>query len=313
MADARWDVPQTEEGLQTLLLRLQESRSEGDETAVGWGLLSLAHLVKWVRSDNDEPPFQRAHTLTEDALAIFRRIGDERGLMAALRSTSMFLSPDEMESRQAEAMRLAEHLGDEKEIARVLSAKARSLSRIDKGEATKLARQALEIFLRLEEKHSAAVCLFGLALYEGDKKVKFEAACESARLYRESGDPKEAAHAAIVAVMYGEGLMSWPELEPIVQAGLQDAQLAGDRSSEATFYSHLAKIAAAKGESQEAEKYLHWQNELQESDGLTAEERHQQAIEMTEQMIEMSKRSGDKEAISMFEEELQRLKKLRFD
>ncbi|RYG42512.1 hypothetical protein EON79_18725, partial [bacterium] len=67
MADARWNVPETEEGLQTLLARLEESRRAGDEAAVGRGLLALAWLVKWVRSDNDEPPFVRAGTLAQEA------------------------------------------------------------------------------------------------------------------------------------------------------------------------------------------------------------------------------------------------------
>ncbi|RYG24043.1 hypothetical protein EON82_12085 [bacterium] len=311
MPDARWDVPRTEEGLQLLLSRIAEARQSGDEAGVGLGHLALAHQVKWVRSDNDEPPFLRAHTLTEEALSIFRRLDDERGLLAALRATSMFLSPDEIASRQAEAMALAESLGDEREIANTLASKARSLALRNKVDAAQLTRQALEIFRRLDDKHSAAQCLFSLAIYEEETAASYEAALESAQLYRETGDFKQAAHAAIVAIMYGEELHPWPELEPIVRTGLNDAQAAGSRSDEGLFYGHLAKIAAAKGDAEEAKNYLRWQRELDESDGLTPKERHKQNIEMTKQLIEMSKLSGNAETVAMFEEELKRLKKLR--
>ncbi len=310
MADPRWDVPQTEEGLQTVLERLAESRAAGDEEQVGWGLLALAFQVIWVRSDNEEPPFVRCGTLATEALEIFRRIGHVKGQIAAIHRLVPSLGPERKNQMVAEADRLAIASGDEVLVARSLAAQARQLAMSDRAGASELARRALEIFLRHDEKRSAAGCCFSLSIQLDDSRAKYEVAIQGADLYRAVGDRKMAAHILSIAEMNGEEFMPYTDLEPIIRQELEDAQAAGSRLREQAAYGHLAKLAAVKGDAEEAAKYLRWEKELEEADGVTPKERHRANIAMTKEMIRMAKTSGNEETVKVFEEELKRLKKL---
>ena len=311
MNDERWKVPQTETGLRTLLERIEERRTAGDEAAVGRGLLALAFLVKWVRSDNDEPPFQRAMTLADEALAIFRRLGDARGTLAALTETSAFMPPEESDARLAEAGEIAERLDDEIARADVLRARSRAMGNRDRAEATRLAKAALEIYRRHDRKTAAAACLFSLSIQDGTKEEKHAAAVESALLYREAGRPRDAARSATLAVMNGEGFMAWTDLEPLVRQGLADALAGVDMGTEGIFWGHLAKVCAAKGDLPGEQEAMERQKALKENDGLDAKARRRLDIDMTKQMIEMSRIQGDTEAVAAFEAELRRLKTRR--
>lgn len=313
MTDERWNVPQTEEGLQTLLTRLEESRAAGDEAAVGFGLLALGYQVKWVRSDNHESPFTRAHKLAQEALAIFRRLGNVRGQVRALHAAAPFAPMGEGERMLAEAARIATESGDEVLVARSLVAQARAIGLRDRAEAVRLSRQALETFLRHGEKLSAAACLFGLAVYPDSLREKYEAARESAQLYREVGEFGHASRSASVAIMNGEEFLPFVELAPLIHQGLADAQKESDRSLEGVFYFHLAKLAIEQGQPDKAAKYLRWQNDIEESDGLAPKERRKNDIEMTKQLIAIAKASGNGESETMFKDELKRLSKTRVE
>lgn len=308
MADERWDVPRTESGLQTLLARIEEARAAGDEAGVGHGLLALAFAVVWVRSDNDEPPFMRAVTLTDEALAIFRRVGDERGMLNALVRTSPFRSPEENEARLVEAAELAERLGDDLLRAQVLHARARSIGLTDREAAARMMREAIEIYRRLERWTSLAACLFGLCLYETSPEESYRAAEESARLYRESSRFGDAARSGILAVDKGEKFMAWSEMEPLVRQGLADAIAEVSRSLEAMWWERLAKVSVAKGDAEGAKEALDRKQSLETSDGKTEGERRRDHIAMTKLLIEMAKTQGNTESIALFEAELKRLR-----
>lgn len=310
MIEVRWDVPQTEAGLQTLLARLDESRAEGNERAVGYGLLALAWLVKWVRSDNDEPPFVRALTLTNEALAIFRRIGDTRGQLAALQETSIFLSPEEVDRRHDEAMRLTEEIGEEMARGRTLAARARTMGSRDLKAAVRYGREALAIFLRHDAKKPAAAALLGLAIHLENRQEKYAAALESARLYREVGESLHAGRSAVVAVMYGESFLSWPEMAPVVRQGLADALAGADSVSERILYKHLARVAAAEGNPDEAAGFLDRWRALDESDG-TPRERWQHDVRIVRTLLAASRASGNLQGVQAFRQELRRLRRRR--
>lgn len=309
MADERWNVPQTEPGLQTLLARLEESRAAGDEAAVGHGLLALAWLVKQVRSDNDEPPFVRAGTLAAEAIEVFRRVGDEQGLLAALRAPSVFLGPEETDRHLDEAMAIAERLGNRREIARTLAAKGRALGLRDREGSARFIHQALAEFRALDDRTGQAACLLSLSIQLGKEDEKYRAACDAAILYRETGNLGMAAKCASIAVGNGKSFLTFPEMEPLIRQGLADAIAAVGASVEAIFYGYLAKVAVAKGNEEEASECLRRQKSLQESDGLTPQERRRNDVEMTKTLIAMSRAAGNEEGVALFEAELRRLRR----
>lgn len=311
MAESRWDVPQSEEGLEVLLRRLAESREAGDQLEVGRGLLTLAHLVKWVRSDNHEAPFDRSRTLGLEALEIFRREGNLRGQVSSLLTAAPFVTPVERDRMLDEAETLARESEDETLLARVLLSRGQALGLNHSDEAARMNEKALEIFLRHDQKVSAAACLFGLALRKDSSDEKYASALESARLYRESSLPADAARSMIVALMNGEEFMSYTELEPHIRQGLTDAQAEGKTLLEVILYRYLVKVATEKGDIEEAAKYLRWQNELEESNGMSPAERRRYDIESTKSYLALARKTGNEEAAEMFAAELKRLRGTR--
>lgn len=308
MAREDWEFPQTEEGLQACLRRLETAQTAGDHAEIGYGLLALAFLVKWVRSDTALPPFVRAQELQEQAIEEFRQSGDKKGLAGALVSGSGMIDPGTRERRLEEAERLAEEIGDDDLRASVIAGRARALALSDRDGATLLHREALEIYRRTGNQAGQARCLFGLSISEGTAEEKRDFALEGARLYRETGDPGMASKCAWLALMNAEQIEPLASLEGLVREGLKDAQDAGKHSQERSFYEKLALIAVATGRHEEAERYRRWANEIQESDGLTPLERWKGQVAMTKTMIGMVKAQGQKEAVKEFQAELKRLK-----
>jgi hypothetical protein len=179
----------------------------------------------------------------------------------------------------------------------------------DKLKAVKLQREALEIYERLNDSRGQAMCLFSLAIQESDRDVSHACAMRSAVLYRSANDHTEAARAITLALMY------WPKGGPLqaerelAEQGLKDAQIAGSRSNEKIFYSHLSRISARQGNFEEADQFRRWEKENEDSDGLTPEERRRDEIEFAKSMIETAKKMGNANAVKMFEGRLREVKK----
>jgi len=308
MAQADWNVPRTEEGLQQVLRRLEECRANGDQVEVGNGLLKLSYLVKWVRSDTAASPCARAHELALQALEVFRGAGDREGLVRALVAASAMADFRERERLLSEAEALAEGIGDENSVAMVLAAKARALGLSDRGQATELHRRALAIFKRTENQRGQAQCLFSLSIREGTSYEKYDFAIEGARLYAGLGDHAEASRCIMMALVNAEEIRPLSELGDLAQEGLQYALNAGDRTQEGSFYRKLALIADANEQQEEADKYRRWATDIEESDGRTPHERWEDNLDMAKMMIAMAKTQGHKDAAKAFREELKRLK-----
>lgn len=290
-----------------MLSLLDAARASGDLAKEGHALLELAFMVKWVRSDNHESPFERSHRLALEALEVFRRAEDVSGQISALLLAHPFERPEQVAEMLAEAERLANALGSELDIARVLAARARKLALTDRDRASVLMHEALALFRKLGNAGGMANCLFSLSITDGTALEKKGYALEAARLYREAGNRDDACKAVQIAVMNAQELGEITALEAEIREGLQDAQAVGDRPSEGRFYSYLAEIAEAKGNAEEAAKYLRWKRDLAESDDLSPLERWKEDVTMTKLMIAMAKRMGAKDTVRGFEDELRRL------
>ncbi len=304
------EYPQTEEGLQKLLVHLAAARQAGDDAAVGKALLKLAYLVKWVRSDNHEPPFERSHTLALEALEVYRRIDDPAGQVSALIAAAPFELGPEQTGQLDEAELLAAGLADDLLSARVLAARARHLGLVDRDRAKVVALQALELFRSVGNASGQIGIMFSLAILPGERSEKRAFATEGGRLCRDEGDFERGSK-----LLYLAGMNSEPselgDLEPLNLEILKLAQDAGDRFAERDLYKNLAEISEAKADVEAAARYIRWHAELEESDGLTPLERWEHNVAMTKMLIAMGKRSGSQETVKMFEEDLAQLKKQR--
>ena len=293
-----WNVPSTEEGMQLLLSRLAEANAAGDDREVGWGLLSLAQLVKWVRSDNHQPPFERSHTLAFKALQIFQAVGDRKGQGRALRAAAPFTDQETSDRMLAEADQIAVELGDQNEIAASLAAQGRSIGLRDRPKAVDLTEQARAIYEHLGDIEGQAGCLFSLTIYLEDDRASFDTAMKCAELYRLAGNLKMAARCCSVAHMYGESIDP-SEMEQVLLRGLADAQ-AAQSSVEQTLYAQLAKTSAKKGDVDAALRYQRWHDELQATDGLTPRQRAREHRKMSKLLAAMARQAGHSEAAQMF-------------
>lgn len=301
-----WDVQQTEEGLQEVLRRLAECRAAGDQVGIGYALLNLSFLVKWVRSDTDQAPFERSHELALEALEVFRSVDEPRGLVRSLIAASPLAAPEVRESFLSEAEQIAWELGDENQIAAVLAARARSLALYDRSAATKLHERVLKTFESTGNQRGKAQTLFALAIGSGTASEKLEFAREAAHLYRELGDPAQASRCMSVALLNAEEIHPIGELRELAKAGLADALTAGDRLQERHFYEKLAQISKANGDEALVEQYGRWAKDLEDSDGLSPLERRELDVQMGKWLASYARAQGLEDA-DEFEAELGRL------
>jgi len=305
------DFPRTEAGLQSALSLLADSRLAGDETNEGWLLLELCYLVKWVRSDTCEPPFERSQSLALEALDLFRRTGDQRGVAYALMRSSAMAIPSVTDARLQEAEEIARSLEDRLLLAHVIAARSRQMGLRDQEKAKSFALEALAMYRELGDARGIAGCLFSLSIGLGKSKEKVRYAVESFERYREAGDTEEAGRALHLADMNAESDEELLELEPYFRLALSDAESTGHRSGQQLCHQTLAKIAAAKGDFDAASEHRRLEVELEDDDGLTALEKWEQDVYFTEMLIAAGKRNENAEMQECFEQELARLKKAK--
>lgn len=307
VSKADWNLPKTESGLQECLRLIAKFRAEGDLVELGNGLLELSFLVKWVRSNTNMAPFNRSQELAQEALDVFRQAGDERGQVRALLSVVPFSSPTTRDQMFQEADEIACRLGDERLLASVLAARARTLAMSNRAEAKILHLRTLEIFRRVGTPADVARCLFGLSIADGTSEEKRDYALEAAEVYRSEDMLDDSARCMSIAMMNAEEVTPISELEDLIRLGLKDATGAEKPSLMSHFYNKLALAAVEKGQLDDAGEYRQRAASL-DDDGTTPLERWKSDIAMTKTIIAMGKTQGNKEAVKMFQEELKQLK-----
>lgn len=300
------DFPHTEEGLQSALAALATARERGDTGAEGWLLLDLAQLVKWVRSDNEESPFERSYTLAREAEAAFRSTGDNRGLARALCSASPFATPKDRKRMLAEAERIARELGDRGEIARVISTQSRILAASERAKSVELAQEALAIYRDLDDASGMGGCLFSLSIQHGESSDKRGYAVEAYECFAQVHRWDDAAMVLSVAAWNCTSDQERLDLEPMLLTALENVTRDSRRWSCAR---ELAEIEAIKGN---LEGVAHYQAMVEEADAmecLTPLEKWETDVTFTQMLVQTCKRTGNKGAAQLFKDELSKLRK----
>jgi hypothetical protein len=296
-----WDAPQSEFGLMTLVSRLTEQRRAGNAIEVGKGLLALARLVVWVRSDNDEPPFSRAETLSREALEVFRKAGYVPGQVAALRAVAKFESPQSGGKMLDEAMRLATELGDRLEVARTIAAQARQAAFADPARSRAMQQEALQIFEELQDAGGQAGCHFALAISPPSPEERIYHGLQAARWHRQSGDLNHAAKSVLLITMFETDPQQLLALEPELWRAVADAQAAMSRSDEASLYAKLAEIATIKHDTEAAARLRLWAEDIRSSDGLSEDERRALDARMAAEVGRLAAKTGNEELAKIFQ------------
>lgn len=307
-----WNDPETEAGLQSVLAKLAACREADDRVETARGLLRLAYLVKWVRSDTDDPPFVRSHQLTLEALDLFRHVGDEAGQVRALVAASALAEPVERKALLDEAMALAERLGDQDLIASAISGQARALAPSDRLAAAQLHQRALQLYRDSRNRLGQAHSLFSLAIGDGDAATKLERALESAHLYREEGRFEAAARSLTISLMNAEEIRPLGELEDLAQEGVRMAEQAESQSQRYHFTYKLAQVFSAKGDGEGAAAYYQLANELAPQD-VSPLESWQSEVDLIESMVELADHLGHEDVRKLFQSKLDELMKGRPD
>ena len=297
--------PQSEEGLQGALAALKTARETGDSAAEGWLLLDLAHLVKWVRSDNEESSFERAHTLSCEAITAFRSNGDNRGVVRALCSASSLAPPKERMRMLAEAEHLARDLGDRAEIAHVLSSRSRILGMTDRAKSAELAHEALAIYRDLDNAVGMGGCLFTLSIHAGESNKRGYAA-EAYECFFRAGKFDDAARMLSIAMMNCTSDQERLDLEPMYREALEKVTSSSGQSS---CVRGLAQIGAIKGNVEEVGMLQAVLEEIEAEDGLPPRDKWEMDVMFLQMLIQTCKRAGHKEALQLFKDELRALRK----
>jgi hypothetical protein len=207
------DLPPVEKA-RALLERGHAARREGrDEVAHGYytqslnlfrghrerqgiadALVRLADLALHY-NPTGESPFARRHALGEEALAIYREIGDRSGAASALRVLASIAPHAEGAQMLEESLALCREVGDEAGIAASMDRLGTQQAFQDRGKAATLKEEALARYRAIGNRDREATTLFSLAItYMGSDPERSRACAQEALgIYRELGRRKQVA------------------------------------------------------------------------------------------------------------------------
>jgi predicted ATPase len=211
--------------------------------------------------DND---LERAELLYNDALKIWRELGDKLGIGQALGPlASCALNHHEYAHAEKlfnESLSLFREVGNEREIAGALwNLSEVAVYRRNYGSAQALAEESLAGYRKLEDKHGIATALRALSVagHNLGNNVQAQTASEqSIKIFREIGDRgcMGITLSVLARQVYEQGNL--PRATEFVQEALTALHEMGDKVSESSALDVLARITLAQGNSLEAQKHF---------------------------------------------------------
>lgn len=303
------DYPRTEEGFLQALADREYARSEGDLKAEAKAALALSTLVKWVHSDNHEPPFVRSFSLANEALALSRSCGDRHGEARALLLGVQLLDTDGNLKRQQEAEAIARELGDKNLLGQALAAQGRTVGMRDSAEALVRLRKALALFEETGDADRQATCHFSLSIHLEDRADKIQHSLEAFRLYRLIGDREEAGRALMMSMIAAETDEEKTALEPAFLLALDDARQSQNPTHIKRMLTQLARIASANGDLEEAKAYVAEAESFHDPSELDPVAQWEMEVSFTKLLLAACVKNGQVQAAKEFRRSLNRLNK----
>jgi tetratricopeptide (TPR) repeat protein len=226
-------------------------RGHGDRPGEAAALVALADLALHY-NPTDQGPFSLRKSLAEQALAIYRDLGDKRGTARALRVLASVMPKEDGLRLLEESLALAREEGDKKAIADSVERLGAHQALHQPETATALKEEALALYREIGDRDGEARVLFGLSISQmGSDPVRSRQYAEEAlALYRELGHKKQVAQ-MLMFLAWGE-----PEEETQIAYHTECREICreiGVPIWEASSLRSLAKIAEEGGDLARAE------------------------------------------------------------
>ena len=237
------------------LRRALERKSAQEATSVRAQALNSAGNLACNQGDLAE-----ARALHEEALVIFRTMGDPTGIANTLNNLGNLSDPSSRRAIYEECLAIYRELGDTRGIALVIGNLGNTIrTQGDHTGAQALIEESLILFRTLGDKQNIGrtLCNLGnMALLRGDTASAAALLEEGLSIRRELGDQKGTAWA--LSVMGGVAKLrgDHAEAQALFEEGLSIRRDIGDKLGEAWALSHLGEVARSLGNLAEARVLL---------------------------------------------------------
>jgi tetratricopeptide (TPR) repeat protein len=220
-------------------------RGHGDRKGEADALLALADLALHY-NPTGQHPFDRRKALCEEALAIYRELGDQRRMARTFRLLASVVPKADGSRLLEESLALAREEGDKKGIADSLDRLSAHYSLRERAKAVALKEQALALYREIGDRSGEALVLFGLTVshMNSDPARGQECAAAALRIYRELGHKEQVAN---LLLSFSYDLDEETQIAHYMEAREIYREI-GLPSREATSLRRQADIAEKRGE-----------------------------------------------------------------
>jgi predicted ATPase/DNA-binding SARP family transcriptional activator len=244
--DVRWSERHAVAHLEGLLGR---SDVQVDELLRAWGLAALGELAA------NPGEARRSARWAEEAVATFRRVGDDAGLARSLFALGLAYANGgrfgDADAALAEGVHLARRLGDDVLLARSLNATSFVATRRgDYGLAVELTREEVARWTALRSPRGEATGLRHLAValqYVGELDQAEELCHRAMAVWERLGDAAAMAHVRLTLADIARLRGDAGRAERTYDDALSGFRAIGDRRCTASTFNNLARLAASAG------------------------------------------------------------------